>query len=175
MMVVAKAMSNGYPMAAVIGKGNIMDAAQTSFISSTYWTERIGPTAAIATIRKMQDKNVPAHLDIIGEVIGRGWEKLAKDHSLDIEILPPNALTTFTFNYENTQELKTLFTQEMLKKGYLAGSSVYVSYCHTKEIVENYLNAVDKVFKILAQGIKENKISDLLEGPVAHSGFQRLT
>ena len=175
MMVVGKAMSNGYPMAAVIGKGNIMDAAQTSFISSTYWTERIGPTAALATIRKMQNKNVPAHLNYIGEMISRGWEKLAKDHSLDIEILPPNALTTFTFNYENAQELKTLFTQEMLKKGYLASSSVYVSYSHTKEIVEDYLNAVDEVFNIIAQGIKENKIFDLLEGPVAHSGFQRLT
>ncbi len=175
MMVVGKAMSNGYPMAAVIGKGNIMDAAQTSFISSTYWTERIGPTAALATIRKMQRKNVPAHLDIIGEIISRGWEKLAKDHSLDIEILPPNALTTFTFNNENAQELKTLFTQEMLKKGYLASSSVYVSYSHTKKIVEDYLNAVDEVFNIIAQGIKENKIPDLLEGPVAHSGFQRLT
>ena len=175
MMVVGKAMSNGYPMAAVIGKGNIMDAAQTSFISSTYWTERIDPTAALSTIRKMQNKNVHAHLYIIGEMISRGWEKLAKDHSLDIEILPPNALTTFTFNYENAQELKTLFTQEMLKKGYLAGSSVYVSYSHTKKIVEDYLNAVDEVFKKIAQGIKENKIPDLLEGPVAHSGFQRLT
>ncbi|KKN10237.1 hypothetical protein LCGC14_1038510, partial [marine sediment metagenome] len=92
-----------------------------------------------------------------------------------IEILPPNALTTFTFNYENAQELKTLFTQEMLKKGYLASLSVYVSYSHTKEIVEEYFNAVDETFKIIDQGIKGNKISDLLEGPVAHSGFQRLT
>jgi len=174
-MVVAKAMSNGFPMAAIVGKGDIMDAAQTSFISSTYWTERIGPTAALATIRKMQRKNVPAHLDIIGGMISRGWEKLAKDHSLDIKILPPNALTTFIFNYEKAQELKTLFTQEMLKKGYLASSSVYVSYSHTKEIMEDYLNAVDEVFNTIAQGIKENKIPDLLEGPVAHSGFQRLT
>ncbi len=174
-MVVGKAMSNGYPMAAVVGKGNIMDAAQTSFISSTYWTERIGPAAALATIRKMQTKAVPAHLDLIGKMISRGWEKLAKDHSLDIEILPPNALTTFTFNYKNSQEIKTLFTQEMLKKGYLASSSVYVSYSHTKEIVENYLNAVDETFKFIAQGIKENNILELLEGPVAHSGFQRLT
>ncbi|MEE9379260.1 MAG: aminotransferase class III-fold pyridoxal phosphate-dependent enzyme [Candidatus Lokiarchaeia archaeon] len=175
MMVVGKAMSNGYPMAAVIGKGNIMDAAQTSFISSTYWTERIGPTAALATIRKMQSKNVPAHLSYIGGMISEGWEKLANNNSLNIEILPPKALATFTFNYDNAQEIKTLFTQEMLKKGYLASSSVYVSYSHTKEIVEDYLKAVDEVFKILSQGIKENKISDLLDGPVAHSGFQRLT
>lgn len=175
LMVVGKAMSNGYPMAAVVGKGNIMDAAQTSFISSTYWTERIGPTAALATIRKMLSKDVPTHLSNIGGMISEGWKELAEKHSLNIDILPPKALTTFTFNYDNALEIKTLFTQEMLKKGYLASTSVYVSYCHTKEIVQDYLNAVDEVFKTLSNGIKENKISNLLNGPIAHSGFQRLT
>ena len=174
-MVVAKAMSNGFPMAAIVGKEEIMDAAQTSFISSTYWTEGIGPAAAIATIGKMLDKKVPNHLDRIGELIGRGWKKLANNYSIDIEILPPNALTTFAFKYENSQEIKTLFTQEMLKRGYLASSSVYVSLSHTKEIVEAYLIAVDEVFNIIAQGIKEKRIIDLLEGPIAHNGFQRLT
>ncbi|MFX0059056.1 MAG: aminotransferase class III-fold pyridoxal phosphate-dependent enzyme [Candidatus Hodarchaeota archaeon] len=175
MMIVAKAMSNGYPMAAVIGKGDIMDAAQTSFISSTYWTERIGPTAALATIRKMKDKNVPFHLNNIGEIISQGWKKLAKAHSLEIEVLPPNALTTFLFKYDNAQEIKTLFTQEMLKRGYLASSSVYVSYAHTEKIVANYLNKVNEVFEIISKGIKNNNISDLLEGPIAHNSFQRLT
>jgi len=174
-MVVAKAMSNGYPMAAVVGKREIMDAAQTSFISSTYWTERIGPTAALATIRKMQTKNVPAHLERIGGLISNGWEKLAKKHGLDIEVLPPKALTTITFNYENALEVKTLFTQEMLKRGYIAGPSVYVSLCHTEEIINDYLATVDDVFKIISQAINEQKVLDLLEGPVAHSGFQRLT
>jgi len=168
-------MSNGYPMAAVIGKADIMDMAQRSFISSTYWTERVGPAAAIATIHKMQDKNVPAHLDKIGGLISDGWKKLAIKHDLDITILPPHALVTFSFNYENMQELKTLFTQEMLKRGYIATSSVYVSYSHTKEIVDRYLANVDDVFGIVKQAMVQNKVLNLLEGPVAHSGFQRLT
>ncbi|MFX1443656.1 MAG: aminotransferase class III-fold pyridoxal phosphate-dependent enzyme [Promethearchaeota archaeon] len=174
-MVVAKAMSNGYPMAAVVGKENIMDAAQTSFISSTYWTERIGPNAALATIRKMQKENVPSHLYNIGDMIGKGWQKLAEKHSLEIEILPPKPMITISFKYENALEIKTIFTQEMLKRGYLAGPTVCVSYSHTKEIVNEYLQAVDDVFKIISQGITNNKISELLEGPVCHSGFQRLT
>lgn len=174
-MVVAKAMSNGFPMAAVIGRSDIMDAAQTSFISSTYWTERIGPTAAIATINKMQKNNVPSHLNKIGSHISEGWKILADKHDLEIEILPPNALATFSFNYESTQELKTLFTQEMLKRGFVASSSVYISFCHTKEIVNTYLHNVDEVFGIIKQSLEENNILDLLEGPVAHSGFQRLT
>ncbi|MFX1383434.1 MAG: aminotransferase class III-fold pyridoxal phosphate-dependent enzyme [Promethearchaeota archaeon] len=173
--IFAKAMSNGYPMGAILGKGNIMDAAQTSFISSTYWTEAVGPTAAIATINKMLDKAVPEHLNKIGRLIGEGWKKLANKHGLDIEILPPNPLITLSLNYDKAQEIKTLFTQEMLKRGYLASLSVYVSYSHTEQIVEDYLKEVDDVFSILKDAIEKDTISDQLEGPVAHSGFQRLT
>ncbi len=175
LMVMAKAMSNGYPMASVIGKANIMDAAQTSFISSTYWTERIGPAAAIATINKMQRYNIPAHLNKIGSLIGEGWIKLAKTYDLNITILPPNALVTFSFDYENVQELKTLFIQEMLNRGYLASTSVYISYAHTENIVTEYLNAVDEVFGIIKDAIDRNNVYSLLKGPIVHRGFQRLT
>ena len=174
-MVVAKAMSNGFPMAAVMGKMDIMDAAQTSFISSTYWTERIGPTAAIATIKKMQRNNVPSHLDKIGGIISDGWKKLAEKHDLNIEILPPHALATFSFKYDNSQEIKTLFTQEMLKRGYLAGLSVYVSFSHKKKHIEDYLTNTDEVFGIIKDALINNNIKNLLKGPVCHSGFQRLT
>ncbi|HDZ17503.1 MAG TPA: aminotransferase class III-fold pyridoxal phosphate-dependent enzyme [archaeon] len=175
MMVTAKGISNGYPMAAVIGKAEIMDAAQTSFISSTYWTEAIGPAAAIATIRKMEKYNVPFHLDKIGALIGKKWRELAKKHDLNFSILPPNALVTFTIDYENALAIKTLYTQEMLKRGYLAATSVYVSYAHTEEIVNEYMKNVDEVFELIKNAIDTNKINTLLEGPISHSGFQRLT
>lgn len=175
MAIFAKAMSNGYPMAAVIGKEEIMDAAQTSFISSTYWTESVGPTAAIATIKKMQAKNVPSHLDKIGRLIGNNLKELANKHDLNIDILPPNPLVTFTLNYDNALEIKTLFTQEMLKRGFLASQSVYVSYSHTEEIVKSYISNVDEVFGFIKQALDQNKIFESLEGPVAHDGFQRLT
>ncbi len=173
--VFAKAMSNGYPMGAIIGKEEIMDAAQNSFISSTYWTERVGPAAAIATIKKMQDQNVPNHLDKIGKRIGDEIFKLANKYDLNMDILPPNPLVTFTLNYENALEIKTLFTQEMLKRGYLASQSVYVSYCHTEEIIDEYIINVDEVFKIIKKAIDNNVVIESLEGPVAHNGFQRLT
>ncbi len=173
--VFAKAISNGYPMGAVIGRRDVMDACQTSFISSTYWTERIGPTASITTINKMIDKKVPEHLDKIGNLIGKGWKDLADEINLEINILPPNPLITFIWNYANALEIKTLFTQEMLKRGYLASTSVYISYSHTEKHVNNYLNKVDEVFEIVKKAIEEDKVLDMLEGPVCHSGFQRLT
>lgn len=173
--VFAKAISNGYPMGAIIGKSDVMSAAQETFISSTYWTERIGPAAALATLKKMQRLNVPRHLKAIGEMIHKGWEKLAKKHGLDITISGPEALVNFSFNYKNSQEIKTLFTQEMLKRGFLASLSVYVSYCHRKEHIKKYLKAVDETFAIIGRAIRENKVEKLLEGPVAQAGFKRLT
>jgi len=174
-VVYAKAISNGFPMSVILGKASAMDAAQDTFISSTYWTERIGPAAAIATIKKMKETNATAHIDKIGAMIGKGWEDSAKKQGLDITTVGPNSLITFTFEYENKQELLTLFTQEMLKKGFLAGATVYVSYAHKEEDVERYLSAVDEVFAFIKKAIDEGNVDSLLEGPVAYSGFKRLT
>jgi glutamate-1-semialdehyde aminotransferase len=176
-VVYGKAMSNGYPMAAVIGKEDVMDMAQKSFISSTYWTERIGPVASIATINKMLEKDVPSHLCKIGNLIRDGWDKLAMEHYLNIKILnavPP--LTTFEFDYgEDNSVLHTLFTQEMLSRGFLASKSVYVSYSHNEQYIEKYMESVDNVFALLQKAIGEDDLNDLLKGPVAHVGFKRLT
>jgi glutamate-1-semialdehyde aminotransferase len=175
--VYGKAMSNGFPMAAIIGKGKVMDIAQNSFISSTYWTDRIGPVAAAATINKMLENKVSSHLCKIGNLISEGWRKRAKEHDLKIDIMnavPP--LTSFVFDYgENSQALHTLFTQEMLERGFLASKSVYAAYSHKEEHVEKYLENVEFVFDIIKKAIEKNNVYDLLKGPVAHEGFKRLT
>lgn len=173
--VLGKAMSNGYPMAAIIGKKEVMDVAQESFISSTYWTERVGLAAAIATIKKMKAIKLQAHLQKIGKLIERGWISLAKKHGLNITTEGPMSLVSFSFSYGNAQEIKTLFTQEMLKRGFLAGLSVYVSYAHKEAHVKKYLEAVDEVFAIIKNAVETDTVSSLLEGPVAHAGFARLT
>lgn len=176
MAVFAKAMGNGYPISAIIGKRAVMDAAQKTFISSTMWTERIGPTAALATIKKLRADNVPDHLKKIGKRIGEGWKKMARRHGLKINILTPPALVTFVLEYgEGSQALRTLFTQEMLRRGYLASPSVYVSFAHTDKLVDEYLEVVDEVFGILKKAVDEGTALKYLEGPVAHSGFKRLT
>ncbi|MDO8564873.1 MAG: aminotransferase class III-fold pyridoxal phosphate-dependent enzyme [bacterium] len=174
--VFAKAMSNGFPCAAIIGKREVMQAAQKSFISSTYWTDRIGPAAALATIRTLIQKKVPKHLKRIGGQIGDGWKRLAKKHGLRITVVGPEALITFSFEYgTDSAALRTLFTQEMLALGFLAGGSVYVSFAHKPPSVQAYLLAVDEVFALLARAIREGTVKKRLHGPVAHSGFKRLT
>jgi len=175
-VVFGKAMSNGYPMGAVVGRREVMDAAQKSFISSTYWTEGIGPVAALATIKKLEEKNVPKHIIEVGMLVGKVWERLGEENGVKIHVdwgFPP--IMHFEFEYPNSQAIATLFTQEMLAKGYLAARALYVSYSHKKEDVEKYAEAADRVFKKIAKAIAENKVEKLLNGPVAHIGFQRLT
>jgi len=172
--VYGKAMSNGFPMAAVVGKSEVMDAAQESFISSTYWTERIGPVAAIATINKMIREKVPRHLCKIGTLVSKGWKRLADAHGLEIEIAGIPPLATFTFKHEDSQAIHTLFTQEMLRRGFLASKSLYASFAHTENHVERYLRSVDEVFGIIRDAVEKNTVRKMLLGPVAHTGFKRL-
>ena len=171
--VFSKAMGNGYPISAIVGN-KVMDAAQDTFISSTMWTERVGPVAAIATIKKMLRENVPAHLDKIGGMIGDGWLRLAGKHGLKIKLFKPNAIITFSFDYKDNFEIRTLFIQEMLERGFLAHDHVFVSFAHTEKHVEDYLKHVDEVFGIIKKALDERNVKSLLKGPVIHSGFKRL-
>jgi len=175
MAVFAKAMSNGYPMAAIIGRRDVMESAQRSFISSTYWTERIGPAAAIATIRKHKEKNVSEHLNRIGKMVQRGWRKEANEAGLSVDVGGIYPLSHYTIKDENGQAAHTLFTQLMLERGFLASRSFYATYAHQDEHVERYLNAVTESFAIVAEAIKTHTLLKKLKGPIAHTGFKRLT
>jgi glutamate-1-semialdehyde 2,1-aminomutase len=173
--VFAKAMSNGYPMAAILGKENVMRAAQNTFISSTYWTERIGPVAAIATIQKHRKFQVHNHLIAMGTLIQKEWAAVAAATGLSLQIggIPP--LSHFAFECEEPQIAKTYFTQEMLKRGYLASTQFYATFAHTKEHVAAYIAEAYEVFADIAAGQKNGSLKERLDGPEAHSGFQRLT
>lgn len=173
--VFSKAMSNGFPMAAIIGRREVMQAAQGSFISSTYWTERLGPVAALATIRKMKKENVAARLIKAGNVVRNGWTKLAKRHGLSITLGGVVPISSFSFQYgKDSQALKTLFVQEMLDRGFLATNLFFASCAHKDEHIKKYLQAVDGAFEAAALAIKTGTIRKKLRGPEAHTGFARL-
>lgn len=175
MAVFAKAMSNGYPMASIIGREEVMQAAQSSFISSTSWTERIGPVAALATINKHKREDVPAHLIRIGKLIQKGWKDAADRSGISINVTGIPPMGHFDFNYENGQAIRTLFTQIMLEKGFLATNAFYATYAHQDSHLESYFSALEDTFGFLAKCIEEDDVEDHLKGPVAHSGFFRLT
>ncbi|MBI4825114.1 MAG: aminotransferase class III-fold pyridoxal phosphate-dependent enzyme [Nitrospirae bacterium] len=173
MAVFGKAMSNGFPMAAVIGRRDVMNVAEDTFISSTYWTDRVGPAASLATIKKIREKNVLKHLSDTGRMIQDGWRLAAEMNGLDIDIAGIYPLSSFSFRYKEPQALTTLFTQLMLEKGFLAATSFYASYAHDEVSVRKYLEAVGEAFKFISAAIKEGDPRKYLKGPVCQTGFKR--
>jgi glutamate-1-semialdehyde aminotransferase/spore coat polysaccharide biosynthesis protein SpsF (cytidylyltransferase family) len=173
--VFAKAMSNGYPMAAIIGNEMVMQSAQDTFISSTYWTERIGPTAALATIRKHRQYGVHNHLTHMGTLVQDGWLRAAEQTGLHLHVGGIKPLSHFSFADEQAQVARTLFTQLMLEKSFLAGSSFYATFAHQEQHIQRYLEAVTEVFSRIAHFLEQGTLQEQLKGPLAHSGFHRLT
>lgn len=173
--VFAKAIGNGHPMAAVIGTANVMEAAQDSFISSTAWSEGVGPAAALATVRKMRKLDAPSHVARIGEQFRAGLASVALHHDVPLRLNGHAALTSLVFDHPQALALQTLLTARMLDRGFLASGAFYPSTAHTPVQVNSYIAAVDEVFSELATAIRQGDVESRIGGPVKHAGFVRLS
>ncbi|MDP3443065.1 MAG: aminotransferase class III-fold pyridoxal phosphate-dependent enzyme, partial [Ignavibacteria bacterium] len=173
--VFGKALGNGFPIAAIIGTRKIMEHAQNSFISSTFWTERIGFVAALATLKKMGTECVQEKMVYFGTRIKNGWEQLARKHNLNIKIDGIITQLHIHFNYKDQLAIDTLLTQEMLLKGYLAGTQIYVTYAYTDSIIDKYLLDLDFALVKIKVAIDSGKIQDYLLNEQRNPNFKRLT
>ncbi|MDA2929388.1 aminotransferase class III-fold pyridoxal phosphate-dependent enzyme [Acidobacteria bacterium AH-259-O06] len=176
MAVFGKALGNGFPISAIVGKREVMDAAQESFISSTFWTERIGFVAALVTLSKMREKRVQKKLVQYGKEINQGWIDAARASDLKITISGIQPLTHISFNHPEALALQTFYAQEMLKKGFLVGASVYSTFAYTPEIIKEFIAATREVFLQIRERLSRGgSIVHYLDGPIKHEGFKRLT
>ncbi len=170
----AKALGNGYAISACVGRQNVMQAAQKTFISSTFWTERLGPSAALKTLEVMSREKSWETITSSGSDISRQWQKLADKYDLLIARSGLSALSSFSFKSSQALAYKTFITQEMLKQGYLASNSVYSCTAHTPSIVEGYFESLEPIFRTIKECEEGRDITSLLDGPICHSGFSRL-
>ena len=173
--IFGKGISNGYPLGAVIGKKIFMNAAQDTFISSTFYTEDIGFTAAIASINKHRLLNVGEHINNLGKYFQEKLNEIAISTGIKIQISGLSAFSSWSFNYPNGLAIKTLYIQKMLSRKILAKNALYLSFAHKKEDIDYYLKNIKEVFDELILLIEQNKIEENLLGPEAHTGFTRLT
>ena len=172
--VFGKALGNGYAITVAIGRESVMQEAQRTFISSTFWTERIGPAAALATLDVMHRERSWERITAIGKRVLETWSELADRHGLAISHAGIPALAAFSFSAPHNAALKTFLTQEMLRRGFLASTALYASVAHTNEVLTLYEDNLDEVFAQIAALRDEQAVLDLLEGPVCHTGFARL-
>lgn len=174
--VFAKALGNGFPIAAVIGVGDVMESATRTFISSTNWTERTGPAAAIATIRKFLKNNVHEHLIYLGERVQNGWKCISENTGIKIAIsgIPP--LSHYSFkDAKNSRQMKQFVVEKMLEHNILASNSFYPMYSHTDEDIDFYLEHLHEVFSELSTHIAEDKLDKLASLEGASSGIRKFT
>ena len=174
--VFAKGMTNGYPLTAIVGRREVMDAAQGTFISSTFYTERIAFAATLKSIEVYEREKVWEKQSEYGKLIQEGWKKKAEEAELTIEIGGILPMSHFAIiGNENPLVYKTFVTQEMLKRGYIASNSFYTSYAHSVDIINNYLDVIGEVFKKIAELQKTGiSVESHLAGGVCQSGFGRL-
>lgn len=174
MIILGKALGNGYAITATLGRKDIMQAAQSTFISSTFWTERIGPAAALKTLEVMEKVKSWETITQTGLKIRQGWQNLADKYELSIKHFGLPALAGFSFASENNLKYKTLITQEMLDKGFLASNLVYVCTEHNDEVINQYFANLEPIFALIQECEQGRSIDRLLKGPVCHAGFKRL-
>jgi len=171
-----KALGNGYPINAVIGRDDVMKCVNSTFISSTFWTDRIGPTAALATLNVMKKIKSWDILVKRGKKIKKNWKKLLKKNKIKYELAGLNALPEFSIKSNNFLEIKTFISQEFLKKNFLCSNRIYLSTMHDDKILERYFNILDDIFyKISASRLSlcNYDIIKKLDGPVCISGLRQ--
>ncbi|HMR94753.1 MAG TPA: aminotransferase class III-fold pyridoxal phosphate-dependent enzyme [Microthrixaceae bacterium] len=169
-----KTLGNGYAVAAVIGRESVMQAAQRTFISSTFWTERIGPAAAVAALEAMREEDAPHRIDVIGLDVRSRWEQLAERTGLPIATGGLPALGNFGVPHLDPMAVKTFVTQELLAQGFLAGTALYASLAHEPQVLDSYFEHLELVFEAMAACDTTDELLRRLPHGVAQSGFQRL-
>ena len=172
--VYGKTLGNGYAVSAVVGREEIMQSAQSTFISSTFWTERIGSAAALRALEVMENVKPWKTAMEVGFKVREIWTETADANGLDISVSGLPALSSYSFTSKNALAYKTLITQEFLKRGYLAGTILYASNAHDTAKFDEYAAILDNVFKLIADCENGQSLNNLLDGPTCHAGFRRL-
>jgi glutamate-1-semialdehyde aminotransferase len=157
-----------------VGRTEVMQAAQDTFISSTFWTERIGPAAALATLDVMESEDAPARIHAIGLKVKEMWESTG--HNVGINVITAGVPSIGTYSIEGFDPIvtKTFVTQEMLKRGFIAGNALYASIEHTEQILDQYFSNLLPIFQEISNSGSTDQLLKRLDDGPAQSGFQRL-
>ena len=178
MAVFAKSISNGFPMAAVVGRREVMEHAARMFISSTYWSDTVGLRAAVTTLREIERRGVPAYLDQLGGRIKQRINSAAEAAGLDVRCEGMNIHPHLHFNVGEDAALRgklaTLYIQEMAKRGCHGYASFYLNAAQGDAEVEQTATAAQETFAIIARGLASGHIDGLLECDPQKDYFRRI-
>jgi len=175
MATFAKGIANGYPLAATLGRKEIMASAADNFISSTYWSDCVSLAAGMATLKEIREKPVIETIDSMGRGLIGDMEQLAKKYKLKLKIDGHGYDFAVSFDYGGlSNKLLTLYQQELAARGVYMAGVFYMCFTHTEDDIDKILAATDEAFDIIARGVENNDIDSLLKCPPRQCGFKRL-
>ena len=161
-----KALGNGFAINAIIGRKNIMQKAENTFISSTFWGERIGFVAALSSIKEFRRNNVFKKIRKNGQKVKKIWHDLSNKHKIGIKIMGTDSIPSFEFEKNHILN-KSYLTKRMLDYKILATNVIYVNIFHTRRNLENYKKCLEKVFfEISKKNIKKKIKKNLCFQPI---------
>ena len=171
--VFGKSLGNGFAISAVLGKKKIMKSSENSFISSTFWSERVGYVAALETLNQMEKTKSWKKISELGIYFRKRLKDLAEKNGIRIEIKGLLGIPNFSIKNDTNNIYKTFITQEMLKNRFIINNAVYISICHNKKIFEKFFNILDKIFKKINKYKSITNVKKLLDDKESVSGFRR--
>jgi glutamate-1-semialdehyde aminotransferase len=171
--VFGKGIANGMPLAAITGKRKHMEKFNDIFYSTTYGGETLSLAASMAVINEIKTKPVIKHCWKLGEELIVEFNKLADqiDVKIKMEGIPVrSSIICRDFNNNPSLLIKSLFYQEMIKRGILLGPGyVFLSYSHSQKDIKKMLDASEKSLKIVKKAIDTKTIKKSLNGKIMKS------
>ncbi len=175
--VFAKTISNGHPLGAVVGLTEFMAATWNEFISSTYWTDSIGPVAGLATIQKIQQADVIDHVWKMGKLLEDGLREAIRKSGVPVELAGWPPLQILEFKHSDPrmiQAMESFYIQQNLKRGFLGAKVHYLTLAHTSDIITRYLEAAGASFRELKKALEDGDLVKKVGKHMTEPFFRRL-
>lgn len=172
--VFGKSLGNGFAITAVLGKKKIMQSSESSFMSSTFWSERVGYAAALETLNQMEKTKSWKKISYLGNYFRKKLKEISANNKIKIEIKGLLAIPSFSVKNDDNNIYKTYITQEMLKNGFIVNNSVYICISHNKKIFDKFFSILDKIFKNMNKFGSEKTLKKFLDSTASSSSFGRL-
>ena len=172
-----KAMANGYPLAAVAGRADVMELiASTVFISSTFGGDTVSLGASLATMQRIRRGGVIDHLWRQGARLMEGFNALASEHEVParmIGLAPRRVIAFEAAGGADANTLKGLVWQECLDRGVLLGNANFVSLAHDDAAVQATIDAFDGALKVAGEAVRHGDVAARLRGRPPAEVFRR--
>ena len=174
-----KGIANGYPIAAVAGRKDLLEQIEEGvFVSTTFGGDSIAMAAALATLKRLEKTEYYEHINEIGTMLRNGIQERIDKYNLSdvlsVSGLPAHCGVNFEgFGSLSYLDIQSVYSQTMIQNGIIVFAIYFLNSSHTQKEVSAYLQATDKAFHLIRQAIDYDSVDDILVGGKVDPIFKR--